>query len=91
MAFHNRAIVGFSQEHGSKPKTLSREFYGNLLILYSKCIDHRETLNYYIVQSFMCILNEFTEVDILCFSCMKLNKILFHFHKKKCHNPVLLL
>ena len=29
-------IVGFFQEHESKPKTLSWEFYGNLLILYSK-------------------------------------------------------
>ena len=36
MVFSYMAIVGFLQEHESKPKTLSREFYGNLLILYSK-------------------------------------------------------
>ena len=29
----------------------------------------------------MCILNSFTEVDILYFGCMEL-KILFNFHKK---------
>ena len=37
----------------------------------------------------MCILNTFTEVDILYFGCMEL-KILFDFHKKS-QNPVLLL
>ena len=31
----------------------------------------------------MYILNSSTEVDILCFGCMELKKILFHFHKKK--------
>ena len=30
----------------------------------------------------MYILNSFTEVDILCFGCMELKKILFDFHKK---------
>ena len=60
------------------PKTFSRELCRNLLILYSKCT---ETLMY-IVQSFMYILNSFTEVDILCFGCMEVKKISFVFHKK---------
>ena len=38
----------------------------------------------------MYILNNFTEVDILCFGCMELKKIFFDFHKKN-QNPVLLL
>ena len=38
----------------------------------------------------MYILNSFTEVDILCFGCMKLKKMSFDFLKKG-QNPVLLL
>ena len=74
-------IVGFFQWHESKPKTFSRELYGNRLILYSRST---ETLNYlYSTKSFLYILNSFTEVDILCFGCMELKKISFDFHKKE--------
>ena len=77
------AIVGFFQEHESKPKILSREFYGNLPILYSKV--YRSSIGKLQIniwyKVFMCILNSFTEVDILYFGCMEF-KILFDFHKK---------
>ena len=73
------AIVRLSRSMKVSQKTLSRKFYGNLLMT--------NTLLKRVV--FMCILNSFTEVDILYFGCMEF-KILFDFHKKS-QNPVLLL